>query len=188
LEATCGLTALGSAPFILEAAEIPEDALVGEPGEARSFLKRLRARRWVGAAALALGIGRAVLEESLRHTKESMVGGKSAFSAQGVQWRLADMALGLDAAELLVLKAAWLEGCGKAFERESAMAGMTASETVMKSSLEGLQILGEEGCAKGSPMERHMRDAKMVQVFHGSGETLRSVVCGHLAPGARRST
>lgn len=187
-EETFGLAALGSAEMILEAAEVPADALVGDPGEGRATLRRLRARRWVGAAALSLGIGRAVLEESLRHAKESVQHGKPALSIQSIQWRLADMAMGLDAAELLVLKAAWLEGHGKPFEREAAMAGMAASETVMKSSIEGVQMMGEEGCGKGSPMERHMRDAKMCQICHGTGDTMRSVVSGHLVLGAKRST
>ncbi|MEW6665597.1 MAG: acyl-CoA dehydrogenase family protein [Thermodesulfobacteriota bacterium] len=180
-EVTFGLSGLGSAGMMFERAEVPAEAVVGNPGEGRAILRRLRARGWVGAAALALGIGRAVQEESLRHAKPIL-------SVQGVQWRLADMATELDAGELLVMKAAWLEDRGKPFEREAAMACMAASEGVMKSSIEGLQMMGEEGCAKGSPMERHMRDAKMCQILHGPHDTMRSVVSGHLVPGAKRSS
>lgn len=187
VEETLGLSALGSAEMIFQQAEVPGEALVGNPGEGRVYLRRLRARGWVGMAAQALGIGRAVLEESLKHAKEREQHGKPILSLQDVQWKLADMAVGLDAAELLLLKAAWLEGQGKPFEKEAAMAGMAASETVMKSSIEGVQLMGEEGCTKGSPMERHMRDAKMCQIYHGTCDTMRSVVSGHLVLGAKRS-
>jgi alkylation response protein AidB-like acyl-CoA dehydrogenase len=188
VEETFGLRALGSAEMIFDRAEVPAEALVGNPGAGRAILRRLRAREWVGAAALALGIGRAVLEESLTHAKERKRHGKPLLSLQGVQWRLADMAMELDAAELLVLKAAWLEGHGKPFEKEAAMAGLSASQSVMKGSIEGFQMLGEEGCTKGSPMERHMRDAKMCQIYHGPHDTMRAVVSGHLVLGAKRTT
>jgi alkylation response protein AidB-like acyl-CoA dehydrogenase len=96
--------------------------------------------------------------------------------------------MGLEAAELLALKAAWLEGHGKPFEKEAAMAAMASAEAALNASVEGFRIVGEEGCAKGSPMERHLRDVKMVQVRHGTFESMRSVVSGHLVLGAKRST
>ena len=187
-EETHGLSALGAAEMVFLRSEVPGEGLVGNPGEGRAVLRRLRARGWVGGAAHALGIGRAVMEESLRQAKERELRGKPVLSLQGVQWRLADMATGLEAAELLALRAAWLEGRGKPFEKEAAMEAMAAAEAVLNASVEGFRIVGDGGCARGAPMERHLRDAKMVQVRHGTFESMRSVVSGHLVLGTKRST
>ena len=86
------------------------------------------------------------------------------------------MATQLDAAELLILRAAWLETNHKHYEKEAAMAKLLASDTAMWSAVEGVQILGGYGYCKEYPMERHMRDAKITQIYEGTNEIMRLVI------------
>ena len=90
------------------------------------------------------------------------------------------MATQLDAAELLLFRAAWLQDHGKPFEKEAAMAKMYASDIAMQASVEGVQILGGYGYCKEFPMERHMRDAKICQIYEGTNEIMRLVIARNL--------
>jgi alkylation response protein AidB-like acyl-CoA dehydrogenase len=130
----------------------------------------------IGIASQAIGIGRATLEEAIEYSKTREQFGKPISSFQAIQWKLADMATQLDAAELLTLKAAWLEENGRGYEREAAMAKMYASDTAMWAAIEGVQILGGYGYCKEYPMERHMRDAKITQIYEGTNEIMRLVI------------
>ncbi|HIJ58826.1 MAG TPA: acyl-CoA dehydrogenase, partial [Deltaproteobacteria bacterium] len=91
-----------------------------------------------------------------------------------------DMATELDAAELLTLRAAWLEDHKKPYENAAAMAKMYASDAAMRASIEGVQILGGYGYCKEYPMERHMRDAKICQIYEGTNEIMRLVIAKNL--------
>jgi alkylation response protein AidB-like acyl-CoA dehydrogenase len=93
---------------------------------------------------------------------------------------MADMATELDAAELMLLKAAWLEDHGYDFEKEAAMAKYYASDVAMKAAIEGVQIFGGYGYIKEYPAERHMRDAKICQIYEGTNEIQRMVVARKL--------
>ena len=137
----------------------------------------------IGIASQAIGIGRAVLEEALDYAKKREQFGKPISSFQAIQWKLADMATELDAAELLTLKAAWLEDHKKPYEKAAAMAKMLASDVTMKASIEGIQILGGYGYCKEYPMERHMRDAKICQIYEGTNEIMHIVIAKNLIKG-----
>ena len=93
------------------------------------------------------------------------------------------MATELDAAELLILRAAWLEDHKKPYEKAAAMAKMYASDAAMRAAVEGVQILGGYGYCKEYPMERHMRDAKICQIYEGTNEIMRLVVAKNLIKG-----
>jgi alkylation response protein AidB-like acyl-CoA dehydrogenase len=93
------------------------------------------------------------------------------------------MATEIDAAELLTLRAAWLEDNGKPYEKAAAMAKMYASDVTMRASVEGVQILGGYGYSKEYPMERHMRDAKICQIYEGTNEIQRLVIANNLMKG-----
>ncbi len=134
----------------------------------------------LGIGAQAVGIGRAVLEEALEYSTVREQFGKPISKYQAIQWKLADMATELDAAELLLLRAAWLQDHGKPFEKESAMAKMYASDIAMRAAVEGVQILGGYGYCKDFPMERHMRDAKICQIYEGTNEIMRLVIARNL--------
>ena len=183
LEEKLGILASGTAELVFEDARLPADALLGKEGEGfKQMLTTLDGGR-IGIAAQAVGIGRAVLEEALEYAKTREQFGKSIASFQAIQWKLADMATELDAAELLTLRAAWLEDHHKPYEKAAAMAKMYASDVTMRASIEGIQILGGYGYCKEYPMERHMRDAKICQIYEGTNEIMRLVIARNLIRG-----
>jgi len=183
VEEKLGILASGTAELVFEDARLPADALLGQQGEGfKQMLTTLDGGR-IGIAAQAVGIGRAVLEEALAYAKTREQFGKPISSFQGIQWKLADMATELDAAELLTLRAAWLEDHHKPYEKAAAMAKMYASDVTMRASVEGVQILGGYGYCKEYPMERHMRDAKICQIYEGTNEIMRLVIARNLIRG-----
>lgn len=183
VEEKLGILASGTAELVFEDARVPADALLGAEGEGfKQMLSTLDGGR-IGIAAQAIGIGRAVLEEALEYAKTREQFGKAISSFQAIQWKLADMATELDAAELLTLRAAWLEDHKKPYEKEAAMAKLYASDVTMRASVEGVQILGGYGYCKEYPMERHMRDAKICQIYEGTNEIMRLVIARNLIKG-----
>ena len=184
IEDKMGILASGTAELVFEDAEVPAENLLGKPGEGfHQMMEGLNAGR-IGIGCQACGIGRAVLEDSLSYAKERMQFGKPITSFEAIQWKLADMATELDAAEMLLLKAAWMEDNGYNFEKESAMAKMYASDVAMRAAVEGVQIFGGYGYCKDYPAERHMRDAKICQIYEGTNEIQRIVIARKLL-GAR---
>ena len=180
LEEKLGINASGTAELIFEDARIPKENLLGKEGEGfKQMLTTLDSGR-IGIAAQAIGIGRAALEEALEYSKTREQFGQPISSFQAIQWKLADMATQLDAAELLTLRAAWLEQEGKRYESEAAMAKLFASDTAMWAAVEGVQILGGYGYCKEYPMERHMRDAKITQIYEGTNEIMRLIIARNL--------
>lgn len=176
VEEKLGINASGTAELVFEDARIPKGNLLGKPGEGfRQMLTTLDGGR-IGIASQALGIGRAALEDALEYSKTREQFGKPISSFQAIQWKLADMATQLDAAELLTLRAAWLEQNGRHYEKEAAMAKLMASDVAMMASLEGVQIFGGYGYCKEYPAERHMRDAKITQIYEGTNEIMRLVI------------
>ena len=183
VEEKMGIHASGTAELVFEDARVPADALLGQPGSGfKQMLTTLDGGR-IGIASQAIGIGRAVLEESLEYAKTREQFGQPISSFQAIQWKLADMATEIDAAELLTLRAAWLEDHHKSYEKEAAMAKMYASDATMRASVEGVQILGGYGYSKEYPMERHMRDAKICQIYEGTNQIMRVVIARNLMRG-----
>lgn len=180
VEEKMGINASGTAEMVFTDARIPRENLLGEPGSGlKQMLTTLDAGR-LGIGAQAVGIGRAVLEEALEYAKTREQFGRPIAKFQAIQWKLADMATELDAATLLLLRAAWLQDQGRAFEKESAMAKMYASDISMRAAVEGVQILGGYGYTKEFAMERHMRDAKICQIYEGTNEIMRLVIARNL--------
>jgi len=180
VEEKMGINASGTAELIFEDARIPKENILGEPGSGlRQMLETLDSGR-ISIAAQALGIGRAVLEEAVDYAQTREQFGRSIAEFQAIQWKLADMATQLDAAELLIWRAAVLEDRGLPFEKEAAMAKLHASDTAMQAAVEGVQILGGYGYCKEYPMERHMRDVKITQIYEGTNEIQRLVIARNL--------
>jgi alkylation response protein AidB-like acyl-CoA dehydrogenase len=183
VEDKLGIKASGTAEMVFKDARIPKENLLGEPGSGlKQMLTTLDAGR-LGIGAQAVGIGRAVLDEALEYAKTREQFGKPISQFQAIQWKLADMATELDAAELLLLRAAWLQDNEKPFEKESAMAKMYASDITMRAAVEGVQILGGYGYCMDFPMERHMRDAKICQIYEGTNEIMRLIIARNLLKG-----
>ena len=183
VEEKMGINASGTAELVFEDARVPKDALLGVAGEGfKQMLTTLDGGR-IGIASQAIGIGRSVLEDALEYAKQREQFGKPIVSFQAIQWKLADMATELDAAELLTLRAAYLEDLHKPYEKAAAMAKMFASDATMKAAVEGVQILGGYGYCREYPMERHMRDAKICQIYEGTNEIMRIVIANNLIKG-----
>jgi len=183
VEEKLGIRASGTAELIFEDARVPGDALLGQTGEGfKQMLTTLDGGR-LGIASQAIGIGRAALEDALAYAKEREQFGQPIANFQAIQWKLADMAMELDAAELLTLRAAYHEDLHLPYEKEAAMAKCFASDAAMRASIEGVQILGGYGYINEYPMERHMRDAKICQIYEGTNEIMRVVIARNLLKG-----
>lgn len=180
IEDKLGITASGTAELIFDNARVPGDALLGREGEGfKQMMTTLDGGR-IGIASQALGIGRAVLEDGIEYVKQREQFGRTIASFQAIQFKLADMAMELDAAELLILRAAYNEDHGLPYEKEAAMAKCFASDAAMRASVEGIQILGGYGYMREYPMERHMRDAKICQIYEGTNEIMRVIIANNI--------
>ena len=176
IEEKLGILASGTAELVFEDAEVPAENMLGTPGQGfKQMLAGLDAGR-IGIGAQACGIGKAALEDALNYAKERVQFGQPISTFQAIQFKLADMATELDAAELMLLRAAWLEDNGYDYEKEAAMAKYFASDVAMRAAIEGVQIFGGYGYIKEYPAERHMRDAKICQIYEGTNEIQRVVV------------
>jgi len=184
IEEKMGILASGTAELVFEDAEVPAENLLGTPGQGfKQMLMGLDAGR-IGIGSQACGIGKAALEDALAYSKERVQFGKPISSFQAIQWKLADMATELDAAELMLLKAAWMEDNHLDYEKASAQAKMYASDVAMRAAIEGVQIFGGYGYCEDYPAARHMRDAKICQIYEGTNEVQRMVIARKLL-GAR---
>ncbi len=184
IEEKMGILASGTAELVFEDAEVPAENLLGKPGQGfKQMMMGLDCGR-IGIGSQACGIGKAALEDALNYAKERVQFGKPIATFQAIQFKLADMATELDAAELMLLRAAWMEDNGLDYEKESAMAKMYASDVAMRAAIEGVQIFGGYGYCKEYPAERHMRDAKICQIYEGTNEIQRMVIARKLL-GAR---
>src|SRR5512137_2415212 len=184
IEEKMGILASGTAELVFEDAEVPAENLLGKPGQGfKQMMMGLDCGR-IGIGSQDCGIGKAALEDALNYSKERVQFGKPISSFQAIQFKLADMATQLEAAELLLLRAAWMEDNHLDYEKESAMAKMYASDVAMQAAIEGVQIFGGYGYCKEYPAERHMRDAKICQIYEGTNEIQRVVIARKLL-GAR---
>ena len=183
VEEKLGICASGTAELVFEDARVPDSQLLGNPGDGlKQMLTTLDSGR-IGIGSQALGIGRSVLEEAIEYSQTREQFGRAISKFQAIQWKLADISTALDAAELLLLKAAWMEDQHVHFERQAAQAKMFASDSAMAAAVEGVQILGGYGYCKEYPMERHMRDAKITQIYEGTNEIMRLVISRNLLKG-----
>jgi alkylation response protein AidB-like acyl-CoA dehydrogenase len=174
------ILALSSAELIFENTRVPEDSLLGSPGQGTDHRSSIQKESWLSIAALAVGIGRGAFEKAVERVAETG-GRKGDPSDQTVQWKFADMAVSLDAAELLTLKAAWLDDQGKPHEKEVAMARIFASNAAMAASTECIQIVGE--FRRELDLEDHLRTAKMCQVSMGTNERAGVLIARNLTRG-----
>lgn len=175
-----GLRASDTAQIFLEDCRIPKENLLGKPGEGfKQFLRVLDGGR-VAIGALAVGLARASFEAALRYAGERVQFGQTINHFQAIQFKLADMATRIEAARLLVHKAAWLKDKGLPYTKEAAMAKLVASETAVWAALEAIQIHGGYGYIKEYPVERYLRDAKLMEIGEGTSEIQRLVIARQL--------
>ncbi|HHT9125637.1 MAG TPA: acyl-CoA dehydrogenase [Candidatus Brocadiia bacterium] len=175
-----GLRTSDTASIILEDCRIPVENLLGDVNSGyQDVLKILDGGR-IGIGAMAVGIGSAALEESMEYAKKRMQFGKPIAEFQAIQWMLADMATELDAARLLVYKAAYLKTNGLSFTKEASQAKLFASEVGMRAATKAVQIFGGHGYIKDYPVERFFRDVKICEIGEGTSEIQRLVISREL--------
>ncbi len=175
-----GIHGAHSAQLSFSDMRVPKDCLLTQEGQGfKVAMKTLDGGR-IGIAAQAVGIARAALEESLKYAGQRQAFGAPIGSFQAIQWKLADMAVEVDAARLLTLQAAALKDAGKVHTRESAIAKLFAAETAMKAAVEAVQIHGGYGYTKEFKVERFFRDAKITEIYEGTSEIQRLVIASHV--------
>jgi len=161
--------------------------LLGKPGEGlKVALAALDGGR-IGIASQALGLGRAALRDATRYAKERKQFGAPIAANQAIQFKLADMATELDAAELLTLRAAYLKQRDRPFSREAAMAKLWASEAAWRACDHAVQIHGGYGYTREFPVERYLRDARVTRIYEGTSEVQRIVIARALVKDAGAS-
>jgi butyryl-CoA dehydrogenase len=153
---------------------------IGEEGSGfRTAMKTLDNGR-VEVAAMCVGIAQAALDAACRWSRERVVGGEPIATFQGLQWMLADMATELQASRLLALDAAVKRGRGEHFSQEAAMAKLHASEMAARVTDAALQIHGGYGYSRDMPLERYVRDVRIMRIYEGSSEIQRNIVARNL--------
>ncbi len=156
--------------------KVPKENRIGEDGFGFNFAMNTLNGGRIGIAAQALGIASGAYELALQYSKERKAFGKEISKHQAIQFKLADMALKVEAARNLCLKAAWLKDNGKNYATASAMAKLYASEAAMDIAVEAVQVHGGYGYVKEFHVERLMRDAKITQIYEGTSEIQRIVI------------
>ncbi len=171
-----GIRASGSCSIFFEDCAIPKLLRLGAEGEGFKIAMGTLDGGRIGIAAQALGIARAAHEEALSYAKERKAFGQPIAQFQAIQFMLADMATEIDAARLLVWRAAWLKDKGVRHSAESAMAKLYASEMAERVTSKALQIHGGYGYVKDYDVERHWRDSRITEIYEGTSEIQRLVI------------
>ena len=156
--------------------KVPKENRLGTDGEGFKIAMKILDGGRIGIAAQALGIAGGAYELALAYSKEREAFGKPINQHQGVSFKLAQMATDIEAAKLMVYRAAWLKDEGLPYNIASAMAKLFASEVAMKTTIEAVQIHGGYGFVKEYHVERLMRDAKITQIYEGTSEIQQIVI------------
>ncbi len=166
--------------LIMEDCRVPRENLLGEPGDGlRIALTELAGGR-IGIGSMALGIGLAAMDYATDYAKERVQFGRPIAHYQAIQWMLADRYTELEAARLLLLKAAHLKDRGKDFMKAASMAKLYATETANRACYDAMQILGGYGYSREYPLERMARDARVCTIYEGTSEIQRMIIAREL--------
>jgi alkylation response protein AidB-like acyl-CoA dehydrogenase len=180
IEDKLGMRASETAALYMEDLRIPDENLLGRLHGAFSDVLQVLESGRVGIAALAVGIARAALEESLQYACERRQFGKSLADFEAIQWMLADMATETEAARLLTWRAARLKDLGRPFLINASQAKLYAAEVAMRAATKAVQIHGGYGYIKDYPVERYFRDAKLCEIGEGTSEIQRIIIAKQL--------
>lgn len=175
-----GIRPSNTTELVLQDVVIPESYRVGREGEGfRIAMNTLdSARPFVGA--VSVGIAQAALDYAVKYAKERRQFGQPIASFQMVQGMLADMAMKVETARLMVQKACWMRDQGMEFSKEAAMAKCYAADTAMQVTTDAIQVMGGYGYTKEYPVEKMMRDAKIMQIYEGTNQIQRLVIANKL--------
>jgi alkylation response protein AidB-like acyl-CoA dehydrogenase len=175
-EEKLGLNSSSTADVMLDSVPVEEDRLLGEDGKGFSIAMQTLDGGRIGIAAQALGIAQAGYDAARAYALERRQFGKRIADFQAIQWKLADMATEIEAARMLVYRAAWLREQGHAHTDAGAMAKLFASSVARRQTAEAIQVLGGYGYTREFPVERYYRDAKITEIYEGTSEIQRLVI------------
>ncbi|WP_432137570.1 MULTISPECIES: acyl-CoA dehydrogenase family protein [unclassified Streptomyces] len=179
-EKKMGLKGSPTAQLHLDRVRVPDGRRIGEEGQGFTIaLAALDAGR-LGIAACAVGLAQAALDEAVAYAAERRQFGRPLADFQGLRFLLADMATQIEAGRALYLAAARLKDAGRPFARQAAMAKLHCTDTAMRVTTDAVQVLGGYGCTADFPVERYMREAKVLQIVEGTNQIQRMVIARHL--------
>jgi alkylation response protein AidB-like acyl-CoA dehydrogenase len=171
-----GMRASDTAALVFDDCFVPDENLIGEPGQGFIQAMKVLDGGRISIAALAVGIAQGAYEAALHYAKERHQFGRPIAEFQAIQFKLADMATEIEAARLLTYQAAYLKQKGRVTTRESSMAKLYASEVAVRVAEEGVQIHGGYGFIKDYPAEKYWRDSKLCTIGEGTSEVQRVVI------------
>ena len=183
-----GIHAAHSCTIFFENCRVPDRLRVGDEGSGFKVAMSTLDGGRIGIAAQALGIARAAFEKAVAYSQERKAFGEPLSKKQAIQFKIADMAMELDAARVLIMRAAWLKDQAVKDKsvrhtQESAMAKLFASEMATRVTHQSLQIFGGYGYSKEYDMERHYRDARITEIYEGTSEIMRIVIAANALKG-----
>jgi alkylation response protein AidB-like acyl-CoA dehydrogenase len=180
-EQKMGLMGSTTATMLFEDVRIPADRRLGDEGQGLSIaLAGLDSGR-LGIAAVATGLAQGALDAALAYAKERTAFGKAIIDHQGLGFVLADMAAAVESARATYLAAARLKDAGRPFSRQASIAKLVCTDNAMKVTTDAVQVLGGAGYTRDFPVERYMREAKVMQIFEGTNQIQRLVISRDLA-------
>jgi butyryl-CoA dehydrogenase len=178
-EEKLGLNSTTTSDIVVDA-HVDGDRLLGDEGKGFTIAMATLDGGRIGIAAQAVGIAQAAFDAARAYALERKQFGKAIGEQQAIQHKLANMSMEIDAARLLVLRAAWLKQQGRPHTEEGAKAKLFASETARRQTAEAIQIFGGYGYTKEFPVERYYRDAKITEIYEGTSEIQRLVIARSL--------
>jgi acyl-CoA dehydrogenase len=171
-----GHRASNTTELFFEDVRVPAENLIGREGLGFIIAMRTFDKTRAAVGAAGVGIARAALEHAIAYSKTRVQFGKPIATFQATAFKIAQMAMEIEAARLVVWRAAWLMDQGKPNGKESAMAKCLGSDVAMKNAMEALQIFGGYGYMKDYPVEKLVRDAKLLQIYEGTNEIQRLII------------
>ncbi len=175
-----GQRASNTTEVILENVRVPKENLLGREGEGFKIAMQTLDKSRAAIAACAVGIARAAFEAARDYAKERVTFGQPLAAHQAIQFMLADMAIKIETARLICWKAAWLADSGQPNNLESSIAKCYATDMAMEVTTDAVQILGGYGYSKEYPVEKYMRDAKLMQIYEGANQIQRVVIARNI--------
>lgn len=175
-----GLRASSTVQLIFEDCRVPASQMLGEEGKGFKIAMHTLDGGRIGIATQAVGIAQASLDASVKYAEEREAFGKKLGHHQSIQWKLANMAMKIEASRHLVYNASRLKDEGKPHSKEASMAKLFASETANDAARDAVQIHGGAGYTEDFPVERYFRDAKICEIYEGTSEVQRIVISRHL--------
>jgi alkylation response protein AidB-like acyl-CoA dehydrogenase len=182
-EEKLGIRASSTCELVFDGCRVPKANVLGEVGKGFAIAMDTLDGGRIGIASQAIGIARAARDAAVKYAKERKQFGRVIADFEAIQFKIADMSARIDAAELCVMRAAWLKDAGRPHAREAATAKLLASRTANFCAREAVQIHGGAGYLEDFPVERHYRDARITEIYEGTTEIQKLVIARHVIGG-----